>query len=194
VIGRLIPLTQEDESTYEFEDNVTGGRIPGEYIPAVNKGFQAAMKKGPLAGYEIVGCKMCLDDGSYHAVDSSEMAFRIAGRDAFIEAFRKSRPCLLEPIMRVEVEMPREYQGPIVGDLNSRRGIILETEAREHYTVVRAEVPLSNMFGYATVVRGLSKGMATFTMEMSRYAQVPVRLAEEIILQRREKEQQLARK
>ncbi len=194
VIGRLIPLAQGSETTYEFEDNITGGRIPNEYIPAVNKGFQAAMKKGPLAGYEIVGCQMCLDDGSFHAVDSSEMAFRIAARDAFIEAFKRSKPCLLEPIMRVEVELPREFQGPIVGDLNSRRGIILETEMRENFTVVRAEVPLSNMFGYATVVRGLSKGMATFSMEMSRYAQVPVRLAEEIILQRREKEQQLARK
>jgi elongation factor G len=192
VIGRLIPLAQDNESTYEFEDNVTGGRIPSEYIPAVNKGFQAAMKKGPVAGYEIVGCKMCLDDGSSHAVDSSEMAFRIAARDAFIEAFRKSRPCLQEPIMTVEVEMPREFQGPIVGDLNSRRGIIMETEARDNYTVVRAEVPLANMFGYATVVRGLSKGMATFSMEMSRYAQVPVKLAEELINQRRQ-EQQVAR-
>jgi elongation factor G len=194
VIGRLIPLTQDDESTYEFEDNVTGGRIPSEYIPAVNKGFQAAMKKGPLAGYEIVACKMCLDDGTYHAVDSSEMAFRTAARDAFIEVFKKSRPCLQEPIMTVEVEMPAEFQGPIVGDLNSRRGIILETETRGNYTVMRAEVPLANMFGYATVVRGLSKGMASFTMEMSRYAQVPVRLAEEIICQRREKNQQTARK
>jgi len=192
VIGRLIPLTADDESTYEFEDNVTGGRIPSEYIPAVNKGFKAATKKGPIAGYEIVGCKMCLDDGSSHAVDSSEMAFRIAARDAFIEAFRKSRPCLQEPIMTVEVEMPREFQGPVVGDLNSRRGIITETQAREHYTVVRAEVPLANMFGYATVVRGMSKGMATFSMEMSRYAQVPVKLAEEIINQRRQ-EQQVAR-
>jgi elongation factor G len=191
VIGRLIPLAQDNESTYEFEDNVTGGRVPSEYIPAVNKGFQAAMKKGPVAGYEIVGCKMCLDDGSSHAVDSSEMAFRIAARDAFIEAFRKSRPCLQEPIMTVEVEMPREFQGPIVGDLNSRRGIIMETEARDNYTVVRAEVPLANMFGYATVVRGMSKGMATFSMEMSRYAQVPVKLAEEIINQRRQ-EQQIA--
>ena len=191
VIGRLIPLAQDNESTYEFEDNVTGGRVPSEYIPAVNKGFQAAMKKGPVAGYEIVGCKMCLDDGSSHAVDSSEMAFRIAARDAFIEAFRKSRPCLQEPIMTVEVEMPREFQGPIVGDLNSRRGIITETEARDNYTVVRAEVPLANMFGYATVVRGMSKGMATFSMEMSRYARVPVKLAEEIINQRRQ-EQQIA--
>jgi elongation factor G len=194
VIGRLIPLTQDDESTYEFEDNVTGGRIPSEYIPAVNKGFQAAMKKGPLAGYEIVACKMCLDDGTYHAVDSSEMAFRTAARDAFIEAFKKSRPCLQEPIMAVEVEMPAEYQGPIVGDLNSRRGIILETETRNTCTILRAEVPLANMFGYATVVRGLSKGMASFTMEMSRYAQVPFRLAEEIISKRREQNQQIARK
>jgi elongation factor G len=194
VIGRLIPLTQDSESTYEFEDNVTGGRIPSEYIPAVNKGFQAAMKKGPLAGYEIVACKMCLDDGTYHAVDSSEMAFRTAARDAFIEVFKKSRPCLQEPIMAVEVEMPAEFQGTIVGDINCRRGIILETESRDTYTVIRAEVPLANMFGYATVVRGLSKGMASFTMEMSRYAQVPVKLAEEIICQRREKNQQTARK
>ncbi|MCP4611187.1 MAG: elongation factor G [Planctomycetes bacterium] len=194
VIGRLIPLTQDDESTYEFEDNVTGGRIPSEYIPAVNKGFQAAMKKGPLAGYEIVACKMCLDDGTYHAVDSSEMAFRTAARDAFVEVFKKSRPCLQEPIMAVEVEMPAEFQGTIVGDLNCRRGIILETENRDTCTVIRAEVPLANMFGYATVVRGLSKGMASFTMEMSRYAKVPVRLAEEIICKRREKNQQTARK
>ncbi len=188
VIGRLIPLPQDADTTYEFEDNVTGGRIPSEYIPAVNKGFQAAMKKGPLAGYEIVGCKMCLDDGSSHSVDSSEMAFRTAGRDAFIEAFKKSRPCLMEPIMTVEVELPSEFQGAVVGDLNSRRGMILETQGRDTYTVVRAEVPLASMFGYATVVRGLSKGMATFSMEMSHYARVPVKLAEEIMIQRKEKQ------
>jgi elongation factor G len=194
VIGRLVPLALDAGTTYEFEDNITSGRIPSEYIPAVNKGFQAAMKKGPLAGYEIVGCKMCLDDGSFHAVDSSEMAFRIAGRDAFIEAFKRSKPCLQEPIMKVEVETPAEFQGAIVGDLNSRRGIIMETEARENYTVVRAEVPLANMFGYATVVRGLSRGMATFSMEMCRYAQVPTRLAEQIINQRRTEDRQAARK
>lgn len=188
VVGRLIPLPLDADTPYEFEDNVTGGRIPSEYIPAVNKGFQAAMKKGPLAGYEIVGCKMCLDDGSSHSVDSSEMAFRTAGRDAFIEAFKKSKPCLMEPIMTVEVELPTEFQGSVVGDLNSRRGMIQETEGRDTYTVVRAEVPLANMFGYATVVRGLSKGMATFTMEMGHYARVPVKLAEEIILQRKEKQ------
>ena len=194
VIGRLIPLPSDAESTYEFEDNITGGRIPTQYIPAVNKGFQAAIKKGPIAGYEIVGCKMCLDDGSYHDVDSSEMAFRIAARDAFYEAFRKSRPCLMEPIMCVEVETPVEFQGAIVGDLNSRRGIILHTETRDVFAVIRAEVPLASMFGYATVVRGLSKGMATFSMEMSRYARVPARLAAEIIAQRKEQAQVLAKK
>jgi elongation factor G len=189
VVGRLIPIT-DGSATYEFEDNVTGGRIPGEYIPAVNKGFQAAMKKGPVAGFEIVNCKMALDDGSYHDVDSSEMAFRIAGRDAFHEAFKRSRPCLLEPIMKVEVEMPTEYQGAIVGDLNSRRGMVFGAENKGNFTVVTAEVPLASMFGYATIVRSMSKGMATFTMEMARYAPVPMKLAETIIIQRREKEQQ----
>ena len=153
---------------------------------AVNKGFQAAMKKGPVAGYEIVGCKMCLDDGSAHTVDSSEMAFRTAGKNAFIGVFKKSKPCLLEPIMAVEVELPLEYQGAIVGDINARRGIILETETRGNTAVVRADVPLASMFGYATVMRGLSKGMATFSMEMARYARVPRSIAEEIIEARRE--------
>jgi elongation factor G len=188
VVGRLIPLPLDAESPYEFEDNIVSGRIPTEYIPAVNKGFVDAMKKGPVAGYEIVGVKMCLDDGSYHAVDSSEMAFRICARDAFHEAFRKAKPCLLEPIMKVEIEMPTEYQGPIVGDLNSRRGMIMSTENKGNITVVLADVPLSNMFGYATVVRSQSKGMATFTMEMARYSPVPNKLAEEIITRRREEQ------
>ncbi len=194
VVGRLIPMSRDDESSYEFEDNIKSGRIPSEYIPAVNKGFQAAMKKGPLAGYEIVGCKMCLDDGSYHSVDSSEMAFRTAARDAFIEVFKKSRPCLLEPIMTVEIEMPGEFQGPVVGDLNSRRGIILGTETRDSYTVVRAEVPLASMFGYATVIRGMTKGTGTFSMEMSRYARVPAKISEVILEQHREQNEQAAQK
>ena len=144
------------------------------------------MKKGPLAGYEIVGCKMCLDDGTYHTVDSSEMAFRIAAAARSNEAFLKAKPCLQEPIMTVEVETPTDYQGPVVGDLNSRRGIVLETVARDELTVVRAEVPLAEMFGYATVLRSLSKGMATFTMEMARYARVPMKIAEEVIAKRKE--------
>jgi len=194
VVGRLIPLPDDAESSYEFEDNITSGRIPSEYIPAVNKGFQAAMKKGPLAGYEIVGCKMCLDDGSYHSVDSSEMAFRTAARDAFIEAFKKARPCLLEPIMTVEIEIPGEFQGSVVGDLNSRRGIIMGTEARSSYTVVRAEVPLASMFGYATVIRGMTRGTGTFSMEMSHYARVPAKISELILEQHREQNEQTARK
>ncbi|MHC4951052.1 MAG: elongation factor G [Planctomycetota bacterium] len=188
VVGRMIPLPANAESSYEFEDNIVSGRIPTEYIPAVNKGFQQAMAKGPVAGYEIVGIKMCLDDGSQHAVDSSEMAFRICAKDAFRDAFLKTKPCLLEPIMKVEIEMPTEYQGPVVGDLNSRRGMIMSTENKGNITVVLADVPLSNMFGYATVVRSLSKGMATFTMEMARYAPVPNKLAEEIITRRREEQ------
>jgi len=188
VVGRLIPLEADAETVYDFEDNIRSGRIPSEYIPAVNKGFQAAMKKGPLAGYEIVGCKMCLDDGSFHAVDSSEMAFRTAGRDAFIAAFKKSRPRLLEPIMKVEIETPGEFQGSIVGDLNARRGIIHGTEARDNYTTILAEVPLANMFGYATVIRGMSKGMGTFTMEMASYAKVPVKISEEILFKRNQEQ------
>ena len=189
VVGSLIPLEMDAEAPYEFEDNITGGSIPSEYIPGVNKGFQSAMKKGPLAGYEIVGCKMTLDDGSYHAVDSSEMAFRTAGRDAFIEAFRKSKPCLLEPIMGVELELPVEFQGSVVGDINSRRGMIIGLENRENFTVINAEVPLANMFGYATIIRGMTKGMGTFSMEMARYARVPAKIAEEILLKRNEANQ-----
>ncbi|MCF7956930.1 MAG: elongation factor G [Phycisphaerae bacterium] len=190
VVGRMIPLPEGADETYEFEDNVTGGRIPAEYIPAVNKGFQGAMAKGPVAGYEIVGCKMCLDDGTYHNVDSSEMAFRTAARDAFHEVFKKAKPCLQEPIMAVDIETPEEFQGAIVGDLNSRRGMVFGSEMRGTYAVIRSEVPLANMFGYATVIRSLSKGMATFTMEMSRYGRVPAKVAEEIILRRREQDKE----
>lgn len=190
VVGRMIPLPADADTTYEFEDNIVSGRIPGEYIPAVNKGFQEAMHKGPVAGYEIVGVKMCLDDGSAHTVDSSEMAFKIAGRDAFIEAFKKSKPCLLEPIMAVQVELPTEFQGSVVGDLNSRRGIILGIDNREQFVVINAEVPLASMFGYATVVRGMTKGMGTFTMEMCKYSRVPQKIQEEIIARRNEKDAQ----
>ncbi len=183
--GRLEPLTGEDDPPYEFEDNIKGGAVPREYIPAVSRGFVDAMKEGPLAGYEIVGCRLTLDDGNYHEVDSSEMAFHTAAIAAFRQAFQRSAPCLQEPIMAVEVETPTEAQGPIVADLTSRRGLVMATEQRGAHTVIRAEVPLASMFGYATVVRGLSKGMATFSMEMAHYARVPEKLAEEIIARRR---------
>jgi len=185
VAGKMIPLPEDSEEMYVFEDLISGGAIPREYIPAVDKGFREALKKGPVAGYEIVGVKMTLEDGSFHAVDSSEMAFRICAMDAFKQAFEKSKPCLLEPIMLVEIETPSDFQGAIVGDLNSRRGMILNTENRENYSIIKAEVPLANMFGYATIIRSLSKGMATFTMEMSKYAKVPNNIAEEVIEERR---------
>jgi elongation factor G len=193
VVGRLVPLPEDAENPYEFEDNITGGAIPREYIPSVSKGFEQCMKAGPVAGYEIVGVKMCLDDGSFHAVDSSEMAFRVAAVEAFKQAFHKAKPRLLEPVMAIEIETPSEFQGNLVGDINSRRGIILGTENRENFTIIRAEVPLASMFGYATVIRSLSQGMATFSMEMSRYALVPEKIAQEII-QRRKEEQKSATK
>ncbi|MFB3894152.1 MAG: elongation factor G [Phycisphaerae bacterium] len=183
--GRIIPLAPDAGASYEFEDNVKGGRVPREYIPAVDKGFQDAIRKGPLAGYEIVGVRMTLDDGAYHEVDSSEMAFRICAVEAFKQAMLRARPVLLEPIMSVEVETPPQFQGAIVGDLNSRRGLIHGTENHGAFTVVRADVPLATMFGYATVVRSLSQGMATFSMELSRYGRVPARIADEIIASRR---------
>lgn len=192
VKGRIIPLPEGSLVNYEFEDNVSGGRIPREYIPAVDKGFQDSIKKGPLAGYEIVGVKMCLDDGTYHDVDSSEMAFRICAHEAFRQAMLRAKPVLLEPIMSVEVECPPQFQGTIVGDINSRRGMIHSTESAGTFTVIRADVPLANMFGYATIVRSLSQGMATFSMELARYGRVPTKIAEEIIATRRK--EQLAKK
>ncbi len=184
VVGRLIPLADDAEEPYVFEDNVKGGSIPRQFIPAVDKGFKSAMKAGPLAGYEIVGCQMSLDDGNYHEVDSSEIAFRICAVEAFKQAFRRAKPCLLEPIMAVEVEAPLEFQGSLIGDLNSRRGIVHSSETRTTHVVINAEVPLAQMFGYSTVVRSLSKGMATFTMELKRYSRVPTKIAAEIILRR----------
>lgn len=187
VVGRLIPLSEdEEEETYDFEDNITQGRIPREYIPAVNNGFQKAMKEGPVAGYPIAGCRMCLDDGSYHDVDSSEKAFQTCAMQAFRQAFTKANPCLQEPVMTVSVESPSEFQGQIVGDLNSRRGMIQAVENRGHEVVIEAKVPLAEMFGYATSIRSMSKGMATFTMESSHYAQVPEQVAKKVIARRKE--------
>ncbi len=185
IVGRIVPLPDDAEDPWEFEDNITGGAIPKDYIPAVSKGFAMAMKAGPVAGYEVVGCKMCLDDGRHHDVDSSEMAFRTAAIDAFRETFNKTKPVLMEPIMSVEIETASDYQGAITGDLNARRGMVLGTEMKDQYTIIHADVPLSEMFGYATILRGLSKGMATFSMKMARYGKVPQNLAEKIIEARR---------
>ncbi|HKQ50657.1 MAG TPA: elongation factor G [Phycisphaerae bacterium] len=181
VVGRLEQLPEDHESGYEFENKVFGGRIPTEYIPSVDKGFHSMLNKGPLAGYPITGVKMILEDGSSHDVDSSDMAFQICARDAFREAFLNSKPILLEPIMKVQVETPAEFQGPIIGDLSARRGLVMGSEARGPLTVIDAEVPLARMFGYATDVRSFSQGKASFTMEFLKYKRVPAAIQVEIV-------------
>ncbi|MGB9623947.1 MAG: elongation factor G [Phycisphaerae bacterium] len=186
VIGRLVPLPEDHPGDYEFENEVKCGRIPTEFIPSVDKGFQSCRGKGPLAGCEIVRVRMVLEDGTHHAVDSSDLAFQICAREAFREAFLRSKPVLLEPIVKVEIEMPAEYQGPVVGDLASRRGMILGTEMRGMLSVVTAEVPLASMFGYATDLRSQTQGRGTFTMEFARYRQVPREIQEEIVAKHRE--------
>jgi elongation factor G len=164
-----------------FENKIVGGAIPREYIPPVEKGIREAMESGVLAGYPMVDIQVSLLDGSYHEVDSSEMSFKIAGSMAFKEAVRKAAPVLLEPIMQVEVVTPEEYMGAVHGDLAARRGRIVSMEARGSSQVIRAAVPLSSMFGYATDLRSLTQGRATYTMQFARYEEVPSGLAEEIM-------------
>jgi elongation factor G len=166
---------------FVFENKIIGGAVPKEYVPAVEKGIREAMETGVLAGYPMVDIKARLTDGSYHDVDSSEMAFKIAGSMGFKEACRRGKPVLLEPVMDVEVVTPEEYMGAIVGDLNSRRGRIVSMEARGSSQVIRAHVPLGQMFGYATEMRSMTQGRATYTMQFSRYEEVPAAIAEEIM-------------
>jgi elongation factor G len=166
---------------YEFIDKITGGRIPKEYIPAVDAGAQAAMTSGVLAGFPMVDVRLTLVDGSYHDVDSSEMAFRTAGLMGFKEAARKAGPVLLEPIMAVEVVTPEDYMGDVIGDLNSRRGHVQGMEQRGAAQVIRAQVPLSEMFGYATDLRSRTQGRATYTMQFASYQQTPASVQEEIV-------------
>ncbi len=172
---------QEPGKGYEFIDAIVGGTIPREYIPAVNKGIKEQMENGVIAGYPVVDIKATLFDGSYHDVDSSEMAFKIAGSMAFREGAAKANPALLEPIMKVESVMPEEYMGDVMGDLNRRRGLVQGMEDTPAGKAVRAEVPLKEMFGYATDLRSLTQGRATFTMEFHKYAEVPSSIADEII-------------
>jgi elongation factor G len=182
VVINLEPLTDgADGATYEFVNKVTGGRVPREYIPSVDQGAQEAMQYGILAGYPLVGVKVTLTDGAYHEVDSSEMAFKIAGSMAFKEAARKASPALLEPMMAVEVVTPEDYMGDVIGDLNSRRGMIQAMEDRGGARVVRALVPLSEMFGYVGDLRSRTQGRASYTMVFDSYAEVPANVAKEII-------------
>src|SRR5438046_1414965 len=166
---------------FVFENKIIGGAVPSEYVPAVEKGIKEAIATGILAGYPMVDIKVYLTDGSYHDVDSNEMAFKIAGSMGFKDACRKAKAVLLEPVMDVEVVTPEEYMGAIVGDLNSRRGRILSMEARGSSQVIRANVPLGQMFGYATEMRSMTQGRATYTMQFARYEEVPTAIAEEIM-------------
>lgn len=177
----LEPLEVTAEKIYEFDNKVTGGRIPREYIPSVDAGFQASMAVGVLAGYPMVGVKGILLDGAYHDVDSSEMAFKLAGSMAFKEAARKADPVLLEPLMAVEVRTPEEYMGDVIGDLNSRRGQIQSMEDATGVKVVRALVPLSEMFGYVGDLRSKTSGRAMYSMTFDSYAEVPKAVADEIV-------------
>ena len=181
VVGKLIPLDVQAPEPFLFENKVTGGRIPSEYIPSVEKGFRESMHKGPVAGYEVIGVHMRLEDGSYHDVDSSTMAFEICARDCFRETFKKADPVLLEPIMKVEVEIPTEFQGPVTGAISSKRGVILGTESRQGYTVITSEVPLAEMFGYSNDLRSSTQGKGSFSMEFLKYQKVPSRFQEEIV-------------
>ena len=177
----LDPAEAEEGATYMFEDAVTGGRVPREYIPSVDAGIQAAMQQGVLAGFPMVGVKATLLDGGYHEVDSSEMAFKIAGSMVLKEGAKKADPALLEPVMAVEVRTPEEYMGDVIGDLNSRRGMIQSMEDATGVKVVRSLVPLSEMFGYIGDLRSKTQGRAVYSMQFDSYAEVPKNVAEEII-------------
>jgi elongation factor G len=184
--GRVVGFMEPSEDgTYHFENEIKGGVIPTEYIPAVDKGFQSCLQKGQLLGFPVLGMKVTVNDGNFHSVDSSELAFAQAAVGAFRQAYPKARPMILEPIMRVSVECPPEFQGNVMGSINQRRGLILSSTEDGVFTTVDGEVPLAEMFGYATVLRSLTQGKAEFTMEFSRYAKVPNNIAEDLKAQAR---------
>jgi elongation factor G len=176
----VINAEHNDETGYEFDNKIVGGVIPREYIPSVDKGIKESLDSGVIAGYPVVDVKVELVDGSYHEVDSSEMAFQIAGSMAIKEALKRANPVLLEPVMDVEVVVPEEFMGDVMGDLSARRGHIQGMDSRGGGQVIRAMVPLSEMFGYATTVRSKTQGRATFTMQFDHYAEVPKSIAAEI--------------
>ncbi|TWT88260.1 Elongation factor G [Pseudobythopirellula maris] len=190
IVGVMRPMTDEDREEAEdaeffFIDKVTGGRIPKEFIPAVRKGFEEMMSKGPVAGYPVVGLTVELHDGSYHDVDSSDMAFKLTARECFREHFNRMKPVLLEPIMKMEVECPEDFQGSVVGQVSSKRGMIVETETNSGVTVIIAEVPLAETFGYSNDLRSQTQGQGTFSMEFAKYSPVPSNIQSEIVEERK---------
>ena len=186
IVGTLEPLPEDSEENFLFENKTVGGSVPKEYIPGVEKGLKESIVKGPLSGCQVINTKVTLLDGTHHPVDSSEMAFKIAARAAFKEAFLAAQPKILEPIMKVEVETPTDFQGTVQGDLSSRRGILMGSDMRDDYTVILAEVPLSEMFGYSTDLRSKTQGKAGFTMEFAAYKPVPSNVQEQLVTKYKE--------
>lgn len=186
--GVLMPIESDSEDSFEFEEKIVGGRIPKQYIPAVEKGFRDSLGKGPVADYPVVGTRIELIDGSYHEVDSSEKAFYTAAQGCFREYFKQAAPKLLEPIMNIEIEVPEDFQGTVTGDVIRRRGIMTSNDTNEGMTVIVAEIPLAETFGYATDLRSMTQGQGTFTMELARYSQTPGNIQEDIIAERKKEE------
>jgi elongation factor G len=178
--GRVAGFIEPTEEEFEFVNKITGGRIPTQYIPACEKGFEGCLVKGPSLEFPVTGIKITLEDGAYHAVDSSEMAFQSAARGGFLEAYNKAKPVIMEPIMKVVIETPNEFQGACMGLINQRRGIIQGSQEEGVMSVIESQVPLSDMFGFSTVLRSATQGKAQFTMEFSSYKQAPQSVADEI--------------
>ena len=178
--GFIEPLPLDAVETYEFVDDIVGGVIPKEYIGSCNKGFQEAMQEGTVIGQKIVGVRVTINDGATHPVDSSEQAFKTASLMAFREAYSKAKPIVLEPIMKLEVSAPEEFQGTVIGQINQRRGLIIGTETDAGYVTIESEVPLSEMFGYSTDLRSVTQGKGEFSMEFAKYSQVPKSIQDEM--------------
>lgn len=198
IVGTLSPMTDEDREEAAgkellFVDKVTGGRIPKNFIPAIGKGFEEMLEKGPLADYPVVGIRVQLDDGTYHDVDSSDMAFKLTARECFREYFGRMKPVLLEPLMLMEIECPEEFQGSVVGQVSSKRGMVVSTQTENRVTTIIAHVPLAETFGYSTDLRSLTQGQGSFSMELYKYAAVPSNIQTDIIAERK-KDQLVAAK
>jgi elongation factor G len=195
IVGKMAPIPEDAQGdgtqsseTFIFEEKIVGGTIPTQYIPAIEKGFRASLEKGPVAGFPVVGLSILVDDGSFHTVDSSDLAFRICAQTALRETFPRMKPTLLEPVMKLEIECPSQFQGNVVGDLNSRRGLITVTETIGASTRIEGEIPLAEAFGYMTTLRSMTQGQGTFSMEFAKYKKVPNSIQEAIVKERKEQQ------
>jgi len=189
IVGTMSPIPDDVDTTetFLFKDKITGGTIPQNFVPAIEKGFRSSLGKGPIAGFPVVNLSILVNDGSFHAVDSSDLAFRICAQTALRETFPRMKPTLLEPIMKLEIECPSQFQGNVVGDVNSRRGLIIATETVGATTRIEGEIPLAETFGYSTTLRSMTQGQGTFSMEFARFKKVPGAIQEKIVRERNEK-------